>query len=236
MVKLRKVSRGLGEIFNEEPQSNESSIGNITFPNVEAEFYAAIRSKGGSGEKHLVKQLATELIASNKKVIICYENPILDNDIHLTHFFPEDLTNLLTMKKLDGSGVLNLNWRDEIQLKKLFLALEGIDDLALILTVGTDSAAALYKRVERALGICKKVFISVDSSCDNSIEPAKNICSLYKESHKIYACCWYATINSSSGKSEYKLKSFKANQFTDYSNDKLSQLGSNGGEEKLLLM
>jgi hypothetical protein len=238
MKKSNESSENLVEISVQESNSHEKSISSTVLRKIEAELYAVIRSKGGSGEKHLVKKLAKELLASNKKVIICYQIPMPADDLHLTHFLPVGINNLIKLKDIQNdpiSGVLNLDWGNEKQLAELLLTIAGFDNLAIIFTIGTFSGAGLFKRVESVEPICKKIFISITSSCDYSIERARNLCLSQYENNKIHACCWYRSTNTLLNKYEYKLKSFNSSEFADYSNEEVSNM-SNSGEEILLLM
>jgi len=157
--------------------------------------FGVLRTKGGSGEQHTVKKLVEDLLSQNKNVLVCFENPI-DQDHYYTQYFPEDTNIFLkthVLIKAGATGLFNCNWTNQYDFTELIKALNDAPcDYSVIFTCGTSSGGALAERVSAVIEDCESIFVSVNSSDVNSIEPAKKLASINELNlGKINVAWWY---------------------------------------------
>jgi hypothetical protein len=140
-------------------------------------LYGIVRTKGASGEKHLVKKLVNELISANKKVFICLENFIESNDYYVKHYLDTPVNQLISINELMGveGGVINLNWRNDEMIENLFSIIDDSYDIAVVFACGTSSAGPMFDRVKQLSRFCEKIYVSVNGEVDNSTEPAQRL-------------------------------------------------------------
>ena len=140
--------------------------------------YAVLRSKGGSGEMHAVKKLAEDLLSENKNILVCYETPI-NSDHFYTKFLPDGSNTFLETNVLicaGATGIFNCNWTKQGELVELINALNDSEhDYSVIFTCGTSGGGALVERLNAVIDYSEVIFVSVNSSDKNSIEPTRNL-------------------------------------------------------------
>jgi hypothetical protein len=212
--KKRGLRAGLSQLLKVDGNDDLSISESVKLtPPENAVFYGVIRTKGGSGEVHTVKKLIDELLSKNKKVIVCYENKIEDVESDYTlNYFQSPVNKLIELCDINNEqgGVINLNWRNNSELSKLFQTIANLDDeYSIIMTTGTCSGTNLTKKISQISLFCNRIFITVDSLVDNSITPARNLCfSDELELHKIYFCWWHKVFLTE--KTEHLFGIFKA--------------------------
>ncbi|HCP98759.1 MAG TPA: hypothetical protein DIT74_13760 [Pseudoalteromonas sp.] len=197
-MKKRKLGTSLTDLLGIDKSSYINSINTPAPPLPEFEgltIYGVIRSKGGSGEKHIVKKLSQDLIASGKKVFICYKNTIESDDYLLKHFLPREISVLINPQdiSLEGNGgVINLNWWDNNCVIEVFKKIKKIKGATIIITCGTDTAGYMYERIRHLQKVCDKIFIPIDSHVHFSVEPAIDICEASDlNTEKLISCWWH---------------------------------------------
>lgn len=155
--------------------------------------YAVIRSKGGSGERHLINSLI-ELLPKDKKIFICYENAIAATPEIVTKYFSPPIEEVIHLEQLNEvkGGIINLKWRITNQLQQVFDAIGKINqDCIIIFSPGTSSAGELLNRVHSISYLCEHTFISVDTLSEESLESALKLCNIKKlEWESISFGCW----------------------------------------------
>lgn len=156
--------------------------------------YGVIRTKGSSGERHVVNKLAEELLSKGKKVFICTNQEISSNDLIFETCIPSKVAKLISLDDIVTShhgGVLSIYWRDISNLNKLFEKLSRIDNCALILTIGQDTGGKIASRVNQIIPFCKKIYLSVTSDCLNSTGPAITLCLDPEIDARNITLCWW---------------------------------------------
>jgi hypothetical protein len=177
--KKRMPSLSLNKLMQVDPTEQKLNSIEVSglVPNKNVSFYAVIRSKGGSGERHLINKLVNEL--PHKKIFLCYETSLTIFGDNLDCFYSKPINKLLELNDINESsgGIINLNWRVRSELQRLLSKINEIDkECIVIFSTGTSSGAVIADRVSYISHLCKRVFISVDSLVEDSVKPAKNLC------------------------------------------------------------
>jgi hypothetical protein len=191
-VSPRRINTGLSSLLSiNTPSSNQNLKVNIDSRHT---CYAVLRSKGGSGEVHTTKKLVDELISGGKNVLVCYEHHIEDDHL-ITQYFSSPCNKVISMGQVakNKSGILNCNWTNISSLSELSTALNNSEsDYSIVFTCGTSSAGRLQARINSISAFCKKIFISVNSDVENSIEPCRRLLLNYElDLNKINLSWWY---------------------------------------------
>ncbi|MEJ2893206.1 hypothetical protein WDB89_11650 [Pseudoalteromonas sp. B5MOD-1] len=172
--------------------SNNSPAIELTVPQ-NVQLLAVVRTKGGSGEKHLVKALSQALLDKHKRVFICLETYIKSNDLLLTYNYSNPLNKLIDIEKIPESqgGFLNLNWRFDNNLEKLFSILKHEKNVSIIFTCNTSGAGEMESRIKQLERFCDQIYMSVCIDTHESITPAKGFCeNPTVDQSKITFGCW----------------------------------------------
>lgn len=196
MTEISKNSLGLYTLLKSS-NTKSQGLNNLNIPN-NVTCYAVIRSKGGSGERHLINKLIDVLPKSNK-IFICYENELEMTPNFVSKFFskPVDKIISLTPEEISesGGGIINLNWRSQSEINKLLKAInKQTDDCIFIFSAGTSSGIPILDRINSISSLCKNIFISVNSLCETSLNTAKNWSQIENiDWEKIRFGCWKKT-------------------------------------------
>lgn len=228
MNKIRNALKSnLADILKSHSVHNQNSVSitALTKPG-NVKCMAVLRTKGGSGEKHLVKKLIDELINDDHKIILCFKNAIESDDYYLTQFLPEGVSKLINLNEIGEtikSSTINLDWRFNDNLAKLFKTLGNLPaNYTVIFTTGTGSAGELYDWTIKLSSLCETVFLSVNSDVENSVMPAKRLCKLDNiDKDKLRVCWWH---NKDKSKPQHLLGVFKPNIFSTASTEQLNKM------------
>ena len=129
MTEISKHSLGLYTLLKSS-NTESQGVNNLNIPN-NVTCYAVIRSKGGSGERHLINKLI-DVLPKNNKIFICYENELEMTPNFVSKFFskPVDKIISLTQEEISesGGGIINLNWRSQSEINKLLKAINKQTD------------------------------------------------------------------------------------------------------------
>ena len=125
--------------------------GTNSFPGLK--ILAVIGSKGGSGEFSQV----VDLISQNEsgKWLVVSVNP----DFKHEEYWQDD--PLVTYRVA--------NWQYDDGLLESFEIAKSLEVDYLILCIGLGTRGYLYSRVDRALGFCDEVFVTINSTCTGSM-------------------------------------------------------------------
>jgi len=219
--KKRISSLSLNKLMQKEQTEqklNSIEVSDLV-PNNNVSFYAVIRSKGGSGERHLINKLVNEL--PHKKIFLCYETSLTVFGDNLDSFYSKPINKIIELNDIKESsgGIINLNWRVRSELQRLFSKINEIDkECIVIFSTGTSSGSEIADRVSSISHLCKKVFVSVNSLVENSFKPAKNLCFNNDiDLQKVSFGCWkkesrnnrFEHLFSCVGVEEMKISSFE---------------------------
>jgi len=229
-IKPRRIKAGLSSLLsNSTPSRNQNLKVNIDSRHT---CYAVIRSKGGSGEVHTTKKLIDELIAAGKNVLVCYEQHIEDDHL-ITQYFSSPCNSVISMSDVakNKNGILNCNWTNIPYLSELSTALNNSEsDYSIVFTCGTSSAGRLQARINSISAFCKKIFISVNSDVENSIEPCRRLLLNDElDLNKINLSWWY--------KDEFNrhlMTSLNINELSEFSITELNNKATELSELSLL--
>ena len=170
-------------------------LNNLNIPN-NVTCYAVIRSKGGSGERHLINKLIDKL-PKNSKIFICYENKLEMEPNFVSKFFSKPIEKIISQDEISESvgGIINLNWRSQSEINKLLTVInKQTDDCIFIFAPGTSSGTTILDRINCISSLCKNIFVSVDCLSENSLNTAKNLSQIENiEWDKIRFGCWKKT-------------------------------------------
>lgn len=177
MIRRRGINRGLEELL--ASQSSSKDVVTDTRP-IQTNIFciAVIRTKGGSGEKHVVKNEKKAFNDQGRNVLIVKLNSdiTVENEGHHKVYGCE-----LTLQQVkDGcsNGQLVLDWTNQDKLNELFEAITSSETIC-IFTVGTDSGGKLWKRISSIKRYCSKIILSVNLEVMNSIQPAIRVIREY---------------------------------------------------------
>lgn len=196
--KIQKPSIGLNKLlkpdFHSEINSEVQRLNVLSIPK-NITCYAVIRTKGGSGERHLINKLIDEL-PKNKKIFICYENELEMKPNFVSKFFSKPIEKIISLSQAEIreslGGIINLNWRSQSEIEKLLKAInEQTEDCICIFSAGTSSGNPILDRINSISSLCERIFISVDSLTEDSVNPAKELCHIKNiDWNKVKFGCW----------------------------------------------
>jgi len=219
-LKRRSLDNSLIDLLPDRVQGKKVEIELAPIPPF-TKFYGVLRSKGGSGEMHLLRKLANELLVQNKKVFVCYKTYFemeefvgFEKRINL----PSPLNRLIEINDLTSSegAAINLDWTKVERVNQLFAAIKDVENCAVIFTVGTASGSPIGKRATQLSRFCEKVFVSVDSHVENSFLPARWLLSIENIDLSKFDFCWWHKINS-----RHLLRIFSAEELGRHSTEQL---------------
>ena len=199
---LRK-GRGLDKLLGAPSPGKEVQLSTIP-SNIS--FYGVVRSRGSTGERHIVRKLSEELLKQKKIVFVCYQC-ISEDERDL----PVPIRGLIDINILKGSqgGAVNLDWLNNKEVNKLFLAIKEIKDCAVIFTIGTDSGMKFKERTEQLIQLCKRVYITANDD-DKSVVPAKGLLNHTTIDFSNVEFCWWHRIQSCGEPDSYVFGKFSA--------------------------
>lgn len=230
-MQQRKIGKGLSELLGQPTEIKRSPTPKYNLNLENTDVFAVLRSKGGSGEKHSVREVSKELLNTYHRVITIVreeDDPyyqFLTSDFHL--FTPyskqtsieNSLSTLLSNK--DNMSYINCNWTNLNLLNEILLSVDKLScadtKTAILLTIGTASGSAysLTKQLKLLTPYCKKLYISVDSNVENSFDAAKIAVKNRKEfKGKTKLFCWLSyknCFNSEKEKFSTNIKLVKKN-------------------------
>ena len=176
-VRKRGLRRSLDSLLKDSEKENMTTQTALRL-STRHECFAIVRSKGGSGEMHTAKKLIEDLQKQGKKVLVCYENEI-NKDHYYTKYFPEGCNSFLKSTLLLSvckTGLINCDWKNKDELNVLIDALnDSPQKYSVVFVCGTSSGEKFEERLLPIIKMCKTIFITVNSSVKNSIEPAVNL-------------------------------------------------------------
>ncbi|MCP4989097.1 MAG: hypothetical protein GY928_24470 [Colwellia sp.] len=202
-----KAGRSLSELLGPPTPVTENIVPSYNIKLANTDVFAVLRSKGGSGEKHSVKEISKELIKTHHKVIAI----VKEEDDPFYSFFTPNCTKLTPELELsiidailckvinneDDNTIININWEDLNLLNRVLLSIDKNSGdnkkTAVILTVGTASGSAhsLSKQFSLLNTYCDKLYISVNLDVEESFETASITIKANPELHdKIKLICW----------------------------------------------
>lgn len=199
---MTKISKPLPGLYKLLKSSNTElqGVNNFSIPN-NVTCYAVIRSKGGSGERHLINTLIDEL-PKNNKIFICYENELEMKPNFISKFYSKPIEKIISLSQDEISesvgGIINVNWRSQSEIDKLLKIIDNqTDDCILIFSAGTSSGTPVLDRINCISSLCKNIFVSVDCLSENSLDTAKNLCQTEDiDWNKIRFGCWKKTYSN----------------------------------------
>lgn len=194
MPKLRSLNRNIKTLLtttDNQPNSDTKNLKLKVPDNVSC--YAVIRSKGGSGERHLINALIASF-PKRSKVFICYENELEINAEAVSQHFSKPIERVVSIKEISNvcGGIINLNWRDKNQIHDLLSELSHLgEDCFIVFSQGTSPSGNIAERIESISSLCVQILISVDIHSANSLSPALDLAGMNSLDWEIIRFgCW----------------------------------------------
>lgn len=185
-MKQKVRPRSLGGGFNNLPDFTRQDI-DVGFWQkccAELKVYAALRTKGGSGERHTVRVLQEQLIRRGERPLVVRIFEVRDNE------YGADFGALAELENTDElTGSFKWNWSERHSNYQLARALLKSSFTSVILTQGGGSGV-VFTDVMKAAKLACHVYLSVNVDCDLSVEAQNDILEELKHLECVSSVLW----------------------------------------------